>query len=120
MATHDPFQEFLNKILHGNPPNQDLIDDGVPALRRLFAIAHEDGGSSYVAALFLLGLYDPKRFPFPLTELRMLDHGCFEDVLRVLQMDTLACSHSIEHYFALGAKRFEQLASDWGFIDSSD
>lgn len=120
MSAHDPFQAFLNKILHDNQPNQDLINDGVPALRRLFAIAHEDGGASYVSALFVLGLYDPKRFPFQLTDLRMLDRECFEDVLRVLKMDTLACSDSIEHYFARGAKRFEQLASDWGLIDSSD
>jgi hypothetical protein len=119
MSTHDPFSAFLNKVLHGNP-NQDLIDAVLPALRRLFAIAHEDGGSSYVAAEFLLGLYDQKRFPFPLTDLRMLDRECLDDVLRVLQMDTRACSHNVVHYFAHGPKRFERLAIDWGFIDSPD
>lgn len=120
MSTRDPFQEFLNQILHNNQPNQDLVDDGVPALRRLFAIAHEDSGASYVVAVFLLGLYNSKRFPFQLTDLRMLDRECFDDVLRVLKMDTLACSHSIDQYFCLGTKRFEQLAIDWGLIDSSD
>jgi hypothetical protein len=119
MSTSDAFQAFLNNILN-NQPHQGLIDEGVPALRRLFAIAHEDGSTSYVAALFLLGLYDPKRFPLPLTDLRMLDRESFDDVLRVLKMDTQACSHSIDHYFAHGAKRFEQLAIDWGLIDSSD
>lgn len=119
MPTAAPFHAFLNRILN-NQPNQDLINYGIPALRRLYAIAHEDTGSSYVAALFLLGLYDPKRFPFPLTDLRTLDRECFDDVLRVLKMDTMACSHSVDCYFALGAKRFEQLAIDWGFIDSPD
>jgi len=36
MSTHDPFSAFFNKVLHGNP-SQDLIDAGLPALRRLFA-----------------------------------------------------------------------------------
>lgn len=53
MSTHDPFSVFLNEVLHGSP-NQDLIDAGLPALRRLYAIALEDGGSSYVAATFCL------------------------------------------------------------------
>jgi hypothetical protein len=35
-------------------------------------------------------------------------------------MDTRACSHNVTHYFAHGVKRFEQLAIDWGFIDSTD
>jgi hypothetical protein len=112
MSTPDPFAVFMKKVVHARQRSKSIVDDGLPALYRLIEIAQGDTGQSSVVAMFLLGLYNATRFPFPLTELRMLDQTLFDDVQSILRMDALACSHEIHHNFYSGEKIFEQLAID--------
>jgi hypothetical protein len=59
------------------------------ALRFLFGIAKRDQETSggRVCARLLLGLYNGRRFPFDLTDLRLLDARCLRAAMVVLQMD---------------------------------
>jgi hypothetical protein len=115
MSTPDPFAAFMNKVLRGHPHSQSLIDEGRVALHRLYDFALGETGESCVIAMFLLGLYDARRFPLPVQELRMLDRTLIDDVLRVLRMDFLAGPDNIHHYFWGGEKIFEHLAKFWDF-----
>lgn len=59
------------------------------AVLLLFGVAKRDLGTSggRVCARLLLGLYNGRRFPFDLTDLRLLDARCFSAAMVVLQMD---------------------------------
>ncbi|QZA80217.1 DUF7673 family protein [Deefgea piscis] len=83
-----------------------------PALIRLMAVAERDTGQSRVIAKFLLGCYNGNRFPFDLTDFRVLDHALFNDCMLVLSMDSY-CTQEIHCYFENGGQRFEKLADDW-------
>lgn len=61
--------------------------EGVPALRRLVAVAQRDTGQSRVVGRFLLGLWNGSDFAFDLTDLRALDAELHDDCLAVLRLD---------------------------------
>jgi hypothetical protein len=87
---------------------------GEAALRRLLPIAQRDTHQAGKVARVLLGLYNGRRFPLDLTNLRSLDDAIFEDVIAVMRMD--ANAHQEVHlYFENGGLVFEKLADDWGF-----
>jgi hypothetical protein len=96
-------------------PTQAQLD----ALLRLWKMAsgHSHGGAR-VAARVLLGCYNGSRFPFDLTDLRLLDAQVLGDVLQVLVMDSSpqAEVHELLNRM-LGRRdighRFELLACDW-------
>lgn len=90
--------------------------DGIPALKRLFEIAHGHSGQSKHTAAFLLGLYNGYRFPFDLTDLRCVDTEIFDDCMRVLKMDA-SPRREVHTYFPNGGKAFEELARRWGISD---
>jgi hypothetical protein len=54
---------------------------GVEALKRLWPVARGDTGQSRVIARFLLGCYNGRRFPFDLTDFRLLDFTLFDGVV---------------------------------------
>lgn len=89
---------------------------GWPALDRLFAVAHRDSGQPRYIAAFLLGLYNGRRFPFDLTDLRCIDHELFDDCMLVLRMDRWPMKE-VHCYFDNGGKRFEDLAKLQGIKD---
>lgn len=65
-------------------PDQDQLD----ALAYLWAVGQRgDCTGERVCAKLLLGLYNGRRFPFDLTDLRSLDEGNLQRALRVLEMD---------------------------------
>jgi hypothetical protein len=117
MSMPNPFSAFLRKVVHARQCSKSIVDEGLPALHRLLEVAQDDTSQSCVVAVFLLGLYDAARFPFPLTELRTVDHMLFDDVQSVLRMDAQACPHKIHHYLCGGEEIFEQLAIDWDVRD---
>lgn len=86
------------------------------ALRRLWAHAQGETGQSRVTSAFLLGLYNGRRFPFDLTNFRLLDNSLICDCLAVLEMDS---TPKREVHDLLGAPnhQFEALASYWGHAD---
>lgn len=61
--------------------------DQLAALVALWEMAQHDHGGARVAGRFLLGLYNGGRFPFDLTDLRLLDEVRFHQCLEVLRMD---------------------------------
>jgi len=61
--------------------------EGVPALRRLVAVAQCDTGQSRIVGRFLLGLWNGSAYGFDLTELRGLDTALHDDCLAVLRLD---------------------------------
>jgi hypothetical protein len=88
------------------------------ALLRLWPIAQRDHGGARVVCVFLLGLYNGRRFPFDLTNLRLLDIHVLRDVMLVLQMDSSPQVEVHEHLNRLLGRRdigdrFELLACDW-------
>lgn len=64
-------------------------DEQLDAARLLFALAKRDFDTSggRVCASLLLGLYNGRRFPFDLTDLRLLDERSFRAAMVVLNMD---------------------------------
>lgn len=99
-------------------PSQSVEEQGFEALQRLYALAtdfHHDHGC--VAARFLLGLYNGYRFPFDLTDLRLLEPDAFQDAMAVLVMDARLTRKEVHNYFADGSKKFERLVQDWNVID---
>lgn len=92
---------------------------GIPALKRLYEVARRDSGQPRHIAAFLLGLYNGRRFPFDLTDLRCIDTELFEDCMLVLRMDR--CPRQEVHcYFDNGGVRFEDLARFHGIKNASD
>ena len=59
------------------------------ALARLYSVArrHLGTGGGNAAAKLLLGLYNGRRFPYDLTDLRVFDLANLEAALIVLRMD---------------------------------
>ena len=82
---------------------------GKAALFRLLPVAMSDTGQSSVVARFLLGLYNGRRFPFDMTELRRLDRTLIVDCLIVLEMDWLP-EMEVHQYFENGSAIFERMA----------
>ncbi|VVE56750.1 hypothetical protein PAQ31011_05138 [Pandoraea aquatica] len=104
--------EWEREIREASERRDTDYDAGLPALKRLFDIAHGNSGQCRKVAAFLLGLYNGQRFPFDMTDLRSVDQEIFEDMLLVLRMDS--CPRAEVHtYFANGGRAFEQLANDW-------
>lgn len=93
-----------------------IREQGVEALQRLMAVAKRDTGQSRVVARFLLGCYNGLRFPFDLSDFRLLDYELFEDCLAVLKMDKQP-EMEVHQYFKFGGRMFENLASSWRMDD---
>lgn len=110
-------EHIRKQIEQSREQRRQLEEEGVPALTRLLKIARGDTGQSRKIALFLLGLYNDTRFPFPLTELRSLDGALFQDCMAVLNMDARACRQEVHCYFENGDTLWEQLAKDWNVRD---
>lgn len=90
--------------------------DGVDALTRLLKVARGHSGQCRYIASFLLGLYNGRRFPFDLTDLRCLDYELFDDCMTVLRMDYKPAME-VHCYFKNGSAIWEQLAKDWNIHD---
>ena len=88
------------------------------ALVRVWKQAQEFHSAAKVSATLLLGLYNGRRFPFDLTELRRLDENNLSDCLTVLRMDARPTAevhellNSLYGVSDMGA-RFEHLAYNW-------
>jgi hypothetical protein len=91
------------------------------ALARLWNLTQVHPGTSgaRAAAGVLLGLYNGARFPFDLTDLRLLDDANLRDALDVIQCDASRCQMEVHDWLnrAMGrtdfGARFEQLAWDY-------
>lgn len=88
-------------------------------LSRFFFLAwgHSHGGAK-VAAGLLLGLYNGTRFPFDLTDLRLLDAQMLDDALALMRFDARLTSEVHEWLNTLYGRddfggRFEHLAHKW-------
>lgn len=95
-------------------PTQDQLR----ALVRTWKHAQGSHGGARVCARVLLGCYNGTRFPFDLTDLRLLDAHVLGDVFSVLAMDSSPQAEVHELLSrVLGAShmgaRFELLACDW-------
>lgn len=86
--------------------------EGQEALLNLLPVAKSDTGQSGVVAKFLLGIYNGKRFPFNLSELRRLDRSLFNQCMKVLAMD-FQPEREIHEYVKNGSQVFEELAETW-------
>lgn len=96
-----------------------MREAGVAALRRLLPVAQRDTGQSRIVARLLAGLYNGRRFPFDLTDLRSLDTALFEDAMALVRMDARLTEKEINCYFESGGRIFEEMIDDWGFEDAS-
>lgn len=90
----------------------------VAALQLLWHTAQRDTGTARVCVRLLLGLYNGPRFPFDLTDLRLLDEAHLEAALAVLRMDATPRMEVHELLNRLlnrtdMGERFELLACDW-------
>ena len=63
----------------------------INAVSRLYGLVRRHLGTSggNTAAKLLLGLYNGHRFPFDLTDLRLLDYENFEAAMTVIRMDAM-------------------------------
>jgi hypothetical protein len=96
----------------------ELEEAGFEALQRLYALAIDYGDDhGGVAARFLLGLYNGARFPFDLTDLRLLTDEQFDDCMAVLRVDARFTRREVHTYFDRGGRKFEDLVSAWNVVD---
>lgn len=109
-------QAYLRRRIAHDARQARAREEGEPALRRLFDVAHGHSGQCRYVAAFLLGLYNGSRFPFDLTDFRAVDSEIVDDFERVLRMDAVA-RQEVHTYFANGGKRFEALAERWRIPD---
>lgn len=95
-----------------------LEEAGFEAVQRLYAEAVTDAlGVGRVCARFLLGLYNGNRFPFDLTDLRLLPTGLLKDAMAALHMDARLTRQEVHLYFADGGRKFEDLVADYRVVD---
>ena len=91
------------------------------SLVHLWNMTQEQRGTSgaRVATGVLLGLYNGERFPFDLTELRVLDHNNLQHAINVIHSDARFCQMEVHRHLDLLAgrsdfgERFEHLAHDY-------
>jgi hypothetical protein len=95
-----------------------IEEAGAAALHRLFKVANGHSGQCKVVARFLLGCYNGQRFPFDLTDFRVIDAELFDDCMAVLKMD-FRPKQEVHCYFPLGGRKFEKLAHGWRIDDAS-
>jgi len=102
------------------PQTRAQIEEaGFDALHRLYAMTRDPGEEhAGVAARFLLGLYNGARFPFDLTDLRLLSAEQFADAVSVLVMDARVTRQEVHTYFADGSRKFEDLVADFRVVDA--
>jgi hypothetical protein len=90
------------------------------ALKKLWLMAQHDNGGARVCSRLPFGLYNGQRFPFDLTDLRLLDDEYPNAALTVLRMDARPAMEVHEllarhcGWKGMGA-RFEVMACDWHF-----
>lgn len=82
--------------------------EGVPALRRLVAVAQCDTGQSRIVGRFLLGLWNGSDYGFDLTALRGLDAELHDDCLAVLRLDH-APAREVHQYLEDGDRLWQGL-----------
>jgi hypothetical protein len=99
------------------PSAQHIEEAGFEALYRLYEVACRDSGQCRIVAGFLLGLYNGRRSPFDLTDLRAIDDALYEDCIQVLHMDARVKRREVHTYFDDGNKKFERLAYTWQIVD---
>jgi hypothetical protein len=90
----------------------EVREAGIAALKRLLPIAQGCTGQSGVVALFLLGLYNGRDFPFDMTQLRRLDHNLVEDCLSLLRMDSNP-EFEVHQYIENGQEIWQDLRRTW-------
>ena len=80
-------QEY--KLAHARQVLRHYSQDQLVAIDKLYQVAKQHQGTSggNAAAKLLLGLYNGKRFPFDLTDLRVLDAGNYAAAMVVIDMD---------------------------------
>ena len=91
------------------------------SLVHLWNMTQEQRGTSgaRVATGVLLGLYNGERFPFDLTELRVLDHNNLQHAINVISSDASFCQMEVHrHLDGIAGRsdfgeRFEWLAHDY-------
>lgn len=91
------------------------------ALIQLWNITQEHPGTSgaRAAAGVLLGLYNGSRFPFDLTELRVLDTPICQAALTVIHGDAERCQREVHEWLNVLSgrrdfgQRFEHLAHEY-------
>lgn len=94
-------------------------DDQLQALERVFQEADGgDHGGAKVCQRLLLGLYNGRRFPFDLTDLRRLDLANFDAALKVLAMDyqpSMEIHVTVSTYFAKSMPLVRLIFERWGY-----
>lgn len=91
------------------------------ALIKLWNLTQKHRGTSgaRAAAGVLLGLYNGHRFPFDLTDLRLLDEGNLAAAIAVINSDASRCQMEVHEWLNLLSsrhdfgQRFEHMAHDW-------
>jgi hypothetical protein len=82
----------MSRCNHHQPPIQEIMSqpttEQIEALKRLWIMAQRDHGGARVVLRVLLGCYNGGRFPFDLTDLRLLDSDVLRDVITVLGRDS--------------------------------
>lgn len=93
--------------------------DELEILSRFFFLAwqHSHSGAK-VAAGLLLGMYNGTRFPFDLTDLRLLDEGNLNDALQLMRFDSrprMEVHEWLDQLYGRSdfGERFENLAHIW-------
>ena len=90
----------------------------IESLRHLYELTqkHWKTGQARVIARFLASLYNGYRFPFDLTDFRILDSDIFEHCINVLRLDSRP-AQEVHCYFERGGELWERMIKDYGIVD---
>lgn len=102
----DPQRRIMDELEEYRRLQAEAEAEGIPALRRLVAVAQGNSGQAQHIRAFLLGLYNSYSHPFELNRLRPLDRDLQADVLAVLRMD-MSPRQEVHCYVEGGLELFE-------------
>lgn len=98
--------DFYNSAEHLKIYEKIAHDSGVPALKRLYEFSQGSSKESNIVGLFLMSLYDGRRFPFNLQLLKELSPSNLTACIAVIHLEYNA-RQEIYEYLALSIKDFE-------------
>lgn len=111
----DPVDPLFAQMREDEAASKKAIEEGVPALRRLFELCEtRDSGQIASVACLLAGLYNSPAYPFPMNKLRGLDSSIHSDCLAVIRLDSNAPLQAVQEYFDDGNRRFQFVFKKFG------
>ena len=102
---------FADELQFIELARHEAMQQGLPALYRVFAAAEGDSGQARILRRLLIGVYNGDEHPFDLNSLRGLDERLFDDAINVIRFDRHALKE-LRLYLPISAQK---KVAQWAF-----